>query len=96
MRAAGSYPDRVDEAEVLSAAASLERVAQYEAAETLYETGAARWPNNWLWQFGLGNARYAMGDLRGARRALRRARAIDPSIPEVRTNLAHVESELAG
>jgi tetratricopeptide (TPR) repeat protein len=89
-------PASVDEAEVLSAAAALERVAQYEAAETLYETGAANWPENWLWQFGLGNARYAQGDLRGARQALRRARSIDPTIPEVRANLAFVESEIAG
>ena len=87
-------PVSVPETELLSAAAALERVQRYKAAETLYETGAARWPDSWLWQFGLGNARYAMGDLRGARRALRRAREIDPSIPEVRTNLAHVESEL--
>ena len=89
-------PVSVPEKEVLAAAAALERVQQYRAAATLYETGAARWPDNWLWQFGLGNARYAQGDLRGARQALRRARAIDPSIPEIRTNLAHVDSELAG
>lgn len=89
-------PETAPETDVLSAAAALERVEQYRAAATLYETGAAKWPGNWLWQFGLGNARYAMGDLRGARRALRRARALDPSIPEVRTNLAFVESELAG
>ena len=89
-------PVSVGEADILSAAAALERVGQYQAAATLYETGAAKWPANWLWQFGLGNARYAMGDLRGARRALRRARTLDPSIPEVRANLAFVISELAG
>ena len=93
-------PDRLpastSETDVLAAAAALERVEQFEAAATLYETGAARWTKNWLWQFGLGNARYAMGDLLGARNALRRARALDPSIPEVRANLAFVESELAG
>lgn len=89
-------PVSVREADVLSAAAALERVGQYQAAATLYETGAAKWPANWLWQFGLGNARYAMGDLRGARRALRRARTLDPSIPEVRANLAFVDGELAG
>lgn len=89
-------PVSVREADVLSAAAALERVGQYQAAATLYETGSAQWPANWLWQFGLGNARYAMGDLRGARRALRRARTLDPSIPEVRANLAFVISELAG
>lgn len=89
-------PVSAGQTDVLSAAAALERVGQYAAAETLYETGAARWPDNWLWHFGLGNARYAMNDLRGARAAFRRARALAPRIPEVRNNLAHVESELRG
>lgn len=89
-------PVSVGEARVLSAAAALERVGQFKAAETLYETGAVTWPDNWLWQFGLGNARFAQDDLFGARRALRRARAIDPTIPEVRANLAFVEAALAG
>ena len=89
-------PVSVAETKVLSAAAALERVGQLGSAETLYETGAQKWPDNWLWQFGLGNARYAQGDLTGARRALRRARVIDPTIPEVRTNLALVEAELVG
>ncbi len=87
-------PVSVSETKVLQAAAALERVTQFKAAETLYETGAARWPGNWLWQFGLGNARYAQGDLRGARQALRQARRIAPDIPEIRNNLAQVESEL--
>lgn len=84
-------PVSVAEADVLSAAAALERVQQYDAAETLYLTGAARWPESWLWQFGLANARYGKGDMRGARTALRRARAMAPGIPEVHANLAHVE-----
>ena len=89
-------PVSVDETDILSAGAALERVGQFAAAETLYATGAARWPDNWLWQFGLANARYSRGDLRGARQALRQARQIDPTIPEVRTNLAQVERELRG
>ncbi|WP_439155705.1 PA2778 family cysteine peptidase [Yoonia sp.] len=89
-------PVSVSEKDVLSAAAALERARQFQAAATLYQGGGARWPQNWLWPFGLGNARYALGDLQGARQALRRARAIAPSIPEVRANLAHVESELSG
>ncbi|WP_341367391.1 PA2778 family cysteine peptidase [Yoonia sp. BS5-3] len=87
-------PVSVGQTDILSAAAALERVAQWTGAETLYQTGAARWPGNWLWQFGLANARYGGGDLRGARQALLRARAIAPDIPEIRANLAQVESEL--
>jgi len=88
-------PETVTEAKVLEAAAALERIAQYQAAETLYETGAKQWPQNWLWQFGLGNARYAMDDLRGARQALRQAKRIAPSIPEIQNNLTEVENELS-
>lgn len=90
-------PDRlpvsVGQTAILSAAAALERAGQPAAAETLYLTGGARWPDNWLWQFGLGNARYAQGDLRGAQAALRDARAMAPDIPEIRANLATVTAE---
>ncbi|PUB11567.1 PA2778 family cysteine peptidase [Yoonia sediminilitoris] len=91
-------PDRLpasgSEIEILQAAAALERVDAFAAAAVLYQTGAARWPDSWLWYFGLGNARYAQGDLRGARQALSRARSIAPDVPEVRANLAQVRSEL--
>ena len=92
-------PDRLpaggDQWEILKAAAALERTGQHRAAEMVYATGAARWSQSWLWPFGQGNARYQQGDLAGARRALQRAAAIDPSIPEIRHNLAQVKAELA-
>lgn len=92
-------PDRLpaseDQWEILRAAAALERSGQAAAAEMVYANGAARWPENWVWPFGLGNARYQRGDLRGAVRAFERAMAIDPSIPEIRNNLDEVEAELA-
>lgn len=87
-------PVSASESDLLKAGAALERVEAFEAAETLYETGAARWPTNWLWQFGLANARFGKGDLRGAQRALRRARALGPEIPEVRANLAYINGLL--
>ncbi len=93
-------PDRMpatdDEVGLLRAAAALERVGQPRAAAAVYENGAVRWPGNWLWPYGLGNARYQAGDLRGAERAYRRALAVDPSVPEVRNNLKEVRAELAG
>lgn len=89
-------PATVSEGDILSAGAALERAGQAGAAETLYETGMDRYPTNWLWPFALGNARYAQGDLTGARAALRRARALGPDIPEVMNNLATVEAELRG
>ena len=87
-------PVSAPEADVLKAAAALERVGAYAAAETVYETGAEEWPTNWLWQFGLANARFGSGDLRGAQRALRRARTLGPDIPEVQANLNHINGLL--
>ncbi len=75
------------ESAVLDAAAGLERAGQPGAAARAYRAGAARWPKNWLWQFGLGNALYATGDANGARRAFERAIALDPGAPEPRNNL---------
>ncbi|WP_342077379.1 PA2778 family cysteine peptidase [Yoonia sp. SS1-5] len=89
-------PATATEAAALSAAAALERVKVYDAAETAYQTGAGRWPESWLWQFGLGNVRYAMGDMRGAERALLAAGRLAPDIPEIGANLATVRAALAG
>ncbi|MDB4111478.1 PA2778 family cysteine peptidase [Yoonia sp.] len=87
-------PISVSETDILKAAAGLETVEAFDAAETLYKTGAHQWPTNWLWQFGLANARFGKGNLHGAQRALRRARALGPDIPEVRANLNHINSLL--
>ena len=87
-------PASSTETDILRAAAALERVSAYDAAETLYETGAEKWPTNWLWQFGLANARFGKGDLRGAQLALRRAYTLGPDIPEVRASLDHINGLL--
>lgn len=89
-------PAEAREIEVLKAAAGLERVGEHRAAEAAYRAGAARWPDNWLWQFGLGNALYAQGRLRDAEEAFARAVALDPEKPEARNNLEQVRSDLAG
>lgn len=81
--------------EILRAAAALERMERSAAAEKVYANGFSRWSGNWIWPFGLGNARYQRGNLVGAKRAFERAMALDPSIPEVQNNLAQVNLELA-
>jgi len=92
-------PDRLpatgNQISILQAGAALERVGQPGAAAKVYTAGADRWPDGWLWYYGLGNARYALGDLSGARKAFRRALAIDPKAAEARNNLHEVEKELA-
>jgi len=90
----GRLPAEATEADVLRAAAALERVGKARAAEAVYRSGAARWPRNWLWQFGLGNALYAQGRLAASRAAFKRSVSLDPSKPEARNNLRQVTSEL--
>lgn len=87
-------PVSVNQLKILQAAASLERTGSLVAAETLYTTGTARWPENWIWPYGLGNTRYQRGDLMGAKEAFESALAIDPSIPEIGHNLAQVLVDL--
>lgn len=89
-------PSTANERSVLDAAAGLERAGQFDAAAKAYRTGASRWPENWLWQFGLGNALYAAGDTDGAERAWEQAAELDPSAPEPRQNLATLRSEVRG
>lgn len=92
-------PDRLpateNQWEILRAAAALERLGHAGAAAQVYGKGASRWPDNWLWPYGLGNARYRQGDLQGARRAFEQAARIDPTIPEIQNNLRTVIQELA-
>ncbi len=89
-------PATASERDVLDAAAGLERAERPGAAAMAYRAGAARWPENWLWQFGLGNALYATGDLEGAEQAWRRAIALDPGAREPRQNLATLRAERRG
>lgn len=91
----GRLPATADEAETLAATVALEDTGQSRAAAAAYAAGAARWPDAWLWPFGLGNARYAMGDLAGAEDAFRRARRLAPDIPEIAANLTQVQRERA-
>jgi tetratricopeptide (TPR) repeat protein len=86
------HPARADETALLRAAAALERVGQFQAAEIAYRRGAARWPGNWLWPFGLGNALYGQDKLPEARRAFRRALTLDPEAQAARNNLAQIEA----
>ena len=88
------HPARVDEIALLRAAAALESAGQAEAASRAYRSGGERWPGNWLWPFGLGNALYSQGRLVEARRAFQRAVTLDPSAEAARNNLAQVTSEL--
>ncbi len=90
-------PDRLpasrDHRAILRAAAGLERAKRYAAAGAAYERILERWPQNFGAHIGLGNARYATGDLPRAEEALREATVQHPDRPAAWNNLAHVLAE---
>jgi tetratricopeptide (TPR) repeat protein len=86
----GVLPANPDVQAVLKAAASLERVRRYSEAASIYQTAAERWPENFGALMGLGNARYALGDLAESQKAFQRAVQSHPEEPGGWNNLAHV------
>jgi tetratricopeptide (TPR) repeat protein len=84
-------PDRLpasaDDATVLAAATALERVDRGAALRS-YQALTARSPTLAGAWFGLGNARYAGGDLAGATLAFERATQADPQAADAWNNLA--------
>lgn len=91
-------PDRLpatgDAHAVTTAAAGLERVGLAPAAARAYELVLERWPGTLAAALGLGNARYAMGDVAAAESAFRRAALLDPGSAAAWNNWAHVLLEL--
>lgn len=89
-----TLPATAGEPVVLEAAAGLERAGQRDAARIAYTTIAERWPETAGSWIGLGNLRYAEGDLAGAEAAFRRATVIAPGQGTGWNNLAVVLGEL--
>jgi tetratricopeptide (TPR) repeat protein len=86
-------PDRLpasaDRESVLSAAAGLERVGNHPEAAAAYSAILDAWPDSFGALMGLGNARYAEGDLAAAEASFRQAVELRPSQPEGWNNLAY-------
>jgi tetratricopeptide (TPR) repeat protein len=80
-------PVTPDPGVLLAAAAALERV-DFGAAAQAYAALVARAPGLFGAWFGLGNARHAGGDLRGAQQAFERATQLDPQAADAWHNLA--------
>jgi tetratricopeptide (TPR) repeat protein len=85
-------PLRDDERAWLEALAGLERVRPADAARG-YRAATGRWPESLAAWLGLGNARYASGDLTGAEEAFARASALHPDSGAAWNNLAQVRLE---
>jgi tetratricopeptide (TPR) repeat protein len=86
-------PASADENSYLNAVLGLEEAGQWEGAARAYSKALERWPYSIGALMGLGNSRYALGDLIGAEMAFRRATEVQPQDGEPFNNLAHVLAE---
>ncbi len=89
-----TLPATVSEIRFLEAVIGLERSRRWQAVAQAYGTALARWPASLGALMGLGNSRYALGDLVGAEQAFRRATEAHPRAAPAFNNLAHVLAEL--
>lgn len=78
----------------LEAVTPLEQANQWDAAAAAYRTALSRWPESLGAAMGLGNSRYALGDLSGAETAFREATQAHPDAAPAFNNLAHVLAEV--
>lgn len=65
----GHLPQTAHEADAIRALVAFERSAEPAAAARAYSAGLERWPHRLVLLMGLGNSRYAQGDLTAAERA---------------------------
>ena len=92
----GRVPATAREADFATAVAALEQAGRVREARESYRALLERWPANLIGLIGLGNAEYAMKDLRAAERAFRRASETHPGSGAAFNNLAHVLAALGG
>ncbi len=85
-------PDRLpftaEEIPYVQAVAPLERLSRWPETAVAYATALTRWPKSLAARMGLGNSRYALGDLRGAEAAFRQAAEEHPDAGAAFNNLA--------
>jgi tetratricopeptide (TPR) repeat protein len=86
-------PATASEQTWLEAIVGLERARRWQAAVEAYEATLQRWPQSLGGLIGLGNGRYALGDLSGAEQAFRLAARAYPGAVAAFNNLAHVLAE---
>lgn len=84
----GELPAGADEGRYLRAVAALESIGDYDSAVRGYTAASRRWPASKLALLGLGNVRYAQGDLTEAERAYRHLLRQDPGHVIALNNLA--------
>lgn len=87
-------PGQAEEDPWLQAAMGLERAGQGGAAVKAYDAALSRWPASFGAWLGLGNSRYAIGDLVGAAAAFQEATRLQPHAGTAFNNLAQVLWEM--
>lgn len=85
---ADELPFTAEELPYLQSVTALEQLGQSGVATVAYQTALTRWPQSLGAWIGLGNSRYALGDLAGAEQAFRRALTFHPSSALAHNNLA--------
>ena len=86
----GELPAQLDSQGVLHAALALEEIGRWQEAEEVYTAASERWPRSLAHLMGVGNARYAQGNLEGARAAFALATQRHPNAASAFNNLAQV------
>lgn len=84
----GRMPQTATEASYVGAAMALEKSGQPGGAGSAYEAALKRWPHNLVARIGLGNAAYALRDIRRAEEAYRQATLDYPDSAIAFNNLA--------
>jgi len=90
----GRIPPTATESGYLAAISAMERAGEVQAAISAYSAFLERWPDNVAASIGLANRHYALGALKEAEFALRRAAARHPDSVVVLNNLAQTLSDL--
>lgn len=88
-----TMPASATEEEYLEAVAGLEQAKRPQAAAEAYGAALRQWPRSLGAWMGRGNSLYAIGDLKGAADAFRRATETHPDAAPAFNNLAHVLAE---
>jgi tetratricopeptide (TPR) repeat protein len=86
-------PFTAEEIPYVQAVAPLERLSLWQETATAYATALKRWPKSLAARMGLGNSRYARGDVRGAEEAFRQATQEHPEAAVAFNNLAQMLAE---
>jgi hypothetical protein len=86
----GKLPRTAEETSYVLAVLSLERLQRWQDVALAYDTALSRWPDNLVARIGLGNSRYALGDMPGAETAYRRVTRDHPDAAVAFNNLAQV------